>query len=132
MEAKFAIARTRSPARETRALPRIPGSSLIRTRMPRGLPRLRRLQWRMQLSTRLSNGSLVRAAWGEGRMLRVRREAGKTRECRGRRFPSDRKVARRRNRVLAVAAHVALLGPANHRAARTRSTQSDKLSHTPV
>src|SRR6478672_9508680 len=83
-------------------------------------------------STRISNRSLESAALAEDRTLRARRESGKTRECRAQTFRWDRKVARRRNRVLAVAADVASRARANHRAARIRSIQSDKLWRTPA
>src|SRR4029453_18530479 len=84
----------------------------------------------MQPPTRPSDELSESVALAEGRMLRARRESGKTRECRGQTFRWDRKVARLCNRVLAVGAHVASRVRANHRAARTRSIQSDKLSHT--
>src|SRR5436190_1519713 len=86
----------------------------------------------MQPSTRPSGGLSESAAVAEGRTPRARRESEKTREYRAQTFRWDRKVARRRNRVLAVAAPVASRARANHRAARTRSIQSDKPWRTPA
>src|SRR5262249_14633427 len=105
---------------------------LINMQMHREWRPLRQWQLQMQPSTRLLDELSEFAALAEGRILRARRESGKTRGCRAPTFLWDRKVARRRNRVLAVGADVAWRARANHRAARTRSIRWDKLLHMPA
>src|SRR5206468_5887627 len=87
-----------------------------------------RLRSRMPKSTLTSDKSLESAAWAEVHKLRVRRESKRTRECRARMFPVDRKVARRCNRFVAIAARAPLHVRVNHRAGQTRSILLDKLS----
>src|SRR6266403_1501610 len=91
-----------------------------------------RLRLRMQKSTPTSDKSLESAVSVEGRRLPVRRESKKTHECRARMFPLDRKVARRCNRFVAIAARAPLRVRANHRVDQTRSIRLDKLLHTRV
>src|SRR5438045_8838630 len=84
----------------------------------------------MQPSTRPSDELSESGALAEARTLRAPRESGKMRERRAPKFRLDHKVAHRRNPVLVIPAHVASPGPADHRACRKRSIQSDKLWHT--
>src|SRR5437016_13808188 len=87
-----------------------------------------RLRLRMQKSTPTSDKSLESAVSVEGRRLPGPRESKKTHECRARMFPLDRKVVRRCNRFVAIAARAPLRVRANHRVDQTRSIRSDKLS----
>src|SRR6266513_6321756 len=89
----------------------------LRSRMPKSMPTLGK--------------SLESAASVEVRRLPVHLELERTRECRARMFPVDRKVVRRCNRFVAIAARAPLHVRVNHRAGQTRSIQLDKLLHTP-
>src|ERR1700694_2180432 len=82
-------------------------------------------------STPISNRSLGSAASVGGRTLLVHRGLKKTRECRGRKFPSDRKVARRYNHFVAVAARAWLQAHEDHLIGRTRLIRSGRLLRTP-
>src|SRR6266704_187691 len=82
-------------------------------------------------STLISNKWLEPEASLGGHTLLVRQELEKMRECRARMFPVDRKVVRRCNRFVAIAARAPLHVRVNHRAGQTRSIQLDKLLHTP-
>src|SRR4030095_5442682 len=112
-----------SPARRMRALPRVVYRRVIENQARREWRRLQRRLSQRRPSTRPSDELSESAASAEARMLRAHRESGKTRGYRARSFPWDRKVARRRTRVLAVGARVASPARANHRVARTRSIQ---------
>src|SRR6266404_5710697 len=91
-----------------------------------------RLRLRMQKSTPTSDKSLESAVSVEGRRLPVRRESKKTHECRARMFPLDRKVARRCNRFVAIAARAPLRVRANHRVDQTRLIRLDRLQDNPL
>src|SRR6266567_902672 len=87
---------------------------------------------RMLKSTRTSSESLESAVSAEVHTLQVRQESKRKRECRGRKFPSDRKVARRGNRFVVIAVRVSLRARGDHPTDRRRSIQSGKLSRTPA
>src|SRR5882724_11271297 len=91
------------------------------------------MRWRSRTpkSTRISDKSLESAALVEARRLRVHRESKRTRECRARKFPSDRKVARHCNHFLAIAARAPLRARGDLPIDRTRSILSDKLWRMP-
>src|SRR5258708_12678117 len=78
------------------------------------------------------NKSLESAVSVEGRRLPVRRESKRMRECRVQKSRSDRKVVRRCNRFVAIAARAPLRVRANHRVDQTRSIRLDKLLHKRV
>src|SRR2546423_4717752 len=83
---------------------------------------------RTRMSTPTSSKLLESAASVEVRRLRVRQELKRTREYHGRKFQSDRKVARRCNRFVLVVASALLPARANHPIGRIRLILSDKLS----
>src|SRR6266496_3887709 len=87
---------------------------------------------RMLKSTRTSSESLESAVSAEVHTLQVRQESKRKRECRGRKFPSDRKVARRGNRFVVIAVRVSLRARANHLIGRRQLIQSGKLLHMPA
>src|SRR5213596_25395 len=91
------------------------------------------MQWRSRTpkSTRTSGKSLESAVSVEARRLPVRRESKKTRECRVQMFPLDRKVVRRCNRFVVIAARAPLHARANHRVGQTQSTRLDKPLRRP-
>src|SRR6266480_1744740 len=91
-----------------------------------------RLPSRMLKYTRTLSESLESAVSAEVHTLQVRQESKRKRECRGRKFPSDRKVARRGNRFVVIALRVSLRARADHPTGRTRSIQSGKLLHMPA
>src|SRR6266403_6280312 len=82
--------------------------------------------------TPTSNKLLESAVSVEVRRLPVPRESKRTRECRARKFPSDRKVARRCNRFVVIPARVSLHAREDHPIGRRRSIPSGKLLHTPA
>src|SRR6266567_937792 len=81
-------------------------------------------------STLISNKWLEPEASPGGHTLLVRRELEKMRECRARKSPSDRKVARHCNHFVVIAARAPLHARANRRAGQRRSILSDKPLHT--
>src|SRR6266481_8636317 len=87
---------------------------------------------RMPKSTRTSSKSLESVVWVEVRKLPVRQESKRKRECRGRKSPSDRKVARRCNRFVVIPARASLHAREDHPIGRRRSIPSGKLLHTPA
>src|SRR6478672_7238429 len=92
------------------------------------------MQWRSRTpkSTRTLDKSLESAVSVEVRRLPVHRESKRTRVFRAPKFPLDRKVVRRCNRFVAVAARAPLHARANHPVGQTRLIQLDKLLHTRV
>src|SRR5207249_1003211 len=88
------------------------------------------LRLRMQKSTLISSKWLEPAVSVEVRRLRVLRESKRTRECRGPKFPSDRKAARHCNHFVVIASPAPLHARANHRADRRLLILSDKPLHT--
>src|SRR5438874_5459568 len=86
-----------------------------------------RLPSRMLKSTRTSSESLESAVPVGVRKLPVRQESKRKRECRERKFPLDRKVARHCNRFVVIAARVSLRAREDHPIGRRQSIQSGKL-----
>src|SRR5438105_7908154 len=91
------------------------------------------MQWRSRTpkSTRISNRSLESAALVEARRLLVRRESRRMREYRARKSRSDRKVVRRCNHFVVIAARAPLHAREDHRDGQTRLIRSDKLWRRP-
>src|SRR3954470_13810897 len=85
----------------------------------------------MQKSTPTLDKSLESAALVEVRTPPARQESKRTRVFRAPMFPSDRKVARRCNHFVAIAARARLHVRVNHRVDQTRSIRLDKLLHRP-
>src|SRR6266576_7072973 len=75
--------------------------------------------------------SLESAASVEVRRLPVHLELERTRECRARMFPVDRKVVRRCNRFVAIAARAPRHARVNHQAGQKLLILSDKLLRMP-
>src|SRR6266700_7834007 len=82
-------------------------------------------------STLTSDKWLEPAAWAEVRRPLVRRELKRTRECRARKFPSDRTAARHCNHFVAGIARAPLHVRVNHRVGQTRLIRLDKPLHRP-
>src|SRR5205809_5055844 len=78
-------------------------------------------------STQTRGKLLESAVSAEVRTLPVRQESKRKRECRARKFLSDRKVGRRCNHFVVIAARAPYLARANHRGGQTRSIRLDKL-----
>src|SRR5437588_2195944 len=78
-------------------------------------------------STRILGKLLEPAVSVEVRTLPVRRESKRMRECRERKFPSDRKVVRRCNHSVAIAARARRHARGDHPIDRTRLILLDKL-----
>src|SRR5438128_10492321 len=85
---------------------------------------------RMLKSTRTSSESLEPAVSAEVHTLQVRQESKRKRECRGRKRPAGRKVARRGNRVVVIAVRVSLRARGDHPTRQRRSIQSGKHMRT--
>src|ERR1700704_6145661 len=82
-------------------------------------------------STPISNRSLESAASAEVRRLRVHRGLKRMRECRARKFLSDRKVARHCNHFVVIAERAPLHAHEDHLAGQTQSIRSGKLWRRP-
>src|SRR5260370_5098305 len=91
-----------------------------------------RLQSKKQRSRRTLDKWLEPAASAEVRRPLVRQESKRTRECRERMSPADRRAGRLGNQAVADVALDLWHGRANHRAGRRRSIRLDKLLHTRV
>src|SRR5439155_7285788 len=91
------------------------------------------MRWRSRRpkSTRTSDKWLEPAAWAEVRRPLVRRESKRTRECRARMFPSDRKAARHCSHFVVAVAHAPLRARVNHRVGQTQWIRLDKLWRKP-
>src|SRR5947207_9002292 len=90
-----------------------------------------RSRWRLPTSIPTSGKSLESAVSVEVRTPPVRRESKRTRECRVQMFPLDRKVARRCNRFVVIAARAPLHARVNRRVGQTQSIQLDKPLRKP-
>src|SRR5438105_851987 len=86
-----------------------------------------RLPSRTRRSRPISNKLWESAASAGVRRLPVRPESKRTRECRGRKFRLDRKVARRGNRFAVIAERAPLRAREDRPIGRTRLIQLDKL-----
>src|SRR6185437_17051895 len=89
-----------------------------------------RLPSQMQRSMRISNKSSEPVVSAEARKLPVLLAIKRTRGYRGPKFPLDRKLARRCNRVAGAVAPFEKPSRANHRVGRTQSIQLDKPLRT--
>src|ERR1700731_146449 len=88
-------------------------------------------QSRTPKSMRISDKWLGPAASAEVRRLLALPESKRMHECRAPKSPSDRKVARRCNHSVVIAARGPLRARGDHPIGRTRLTQSGKPWHTP-